>query len=433
MVNEAVDGRRQRGLEIAATTAIARKGDEWIVPSQTLRGKYRVMKGADGFHCTCPDYELRGQTCKHGFAVEFVLRRETKPDGTVIETRAARVTYSQNWPAYNKAQTSEKDQFCTLLRDLVAEVPTPEQKRGRPSLPLADMLFAACYKVYSTVSARRFMSDLRAAATLGLIDRTPHYNSIFNVLDRETLTPILQELITRSALPLKGLETNFAVDSTGFGTQCFYRHYSAKYGHDQYSRDYLKLHVMVGTKTNVIAAAHVSDRDTHDSPILPGLVAETAQRFNVEQISADKGYSSHQNIAAIASVEATPLVAFTGNARGNSKSPLWNKAFHFFQMNRDEFLTQYHKRSKVESTFSAMKRKFGEIIRSKTPTAQRNELLLKVLCHNIVCVIHEMHESGATGLFPALAAKMPSDFISPYELVVQFHERRVSESHRLNA
>jgi hypothetical protein len=111
-----------------------------------------------------------------------VVRRETAPDGTVTETRAARVTYSQNWPAYNKAQTSEKGEFCTLLKDLVSSVPTPEQKRGRPSLPLADMLFAAAFKVYSTVSARRFMTDLIAAASAGLIDKAPHYNSIFSVL-----------------------------------------------------------------------------------------------------------------------------------------------------------------------------------------------------------------------------------------------------------
>ena len=43
-----------------------------------------------------------------------------------------------------------------------------------------------------------------------------------------------------------------------------------------------------------------------------------------------------------------------------------------------------------------MKRKFGDSIRSKSPVAQRNEALLKVLCHNIVCLIHEIHESGAT-------------------------------------
>jgi len=77
------------------------------------------------------------------------------------------------------------------------------------------------------------MTDLRAATANGMIDRTPHYNSIFNILDKPELTPILKDLITRSALPLKAMETNFAVDSTGFGTQNFYRHFSAKYGRDQ--------------------------------------------------------------------------------------------------------------------------------------------------------------------------------------------------------
>src|SRR5215208_7435684 len=163
MLNEATDARRQRGLEIAATANIVRKGNAWSVPSQSLNGRYTVLKAGDELRCSCPDYELRGQTCKHGFAVEFVIRRETAPDGTVTETRAARVTYSQNWPAYNRAQTGEKAQFCTLLRDLVADVHTPEQKRGRPALPLSDMIFAATYKVYSTVSGRRFMSDLRTA------------------------------------------------------------------------------------------------------------------------------------------------------------------------------------------------------------------------------------------------------------------------------
>ena len=63
-----------------------------------------MVKGPEGFQCACPDFELTGRTCKHGYAVEFMLRRETKPDGTVIETRAARVTYSQPWAAYNKAR-----------------------------------------------------------------------------------------------------------------------------------------------------------------------------------------------------------------------------------------------------------------------------------------------------------------------------------------
>lgn len=418
MLNEATDGRRQRGLVIAATQVIAENfgngfnGRGWTVPSQSGPGGYRVVREADGFHCACPDFELTGRTCKHGYAVEFMLRREMRPDGTVIETRAARVTYSQPWAAYNKAQTTEKAQFCTLLRDLVADVPSPEQKRGRPQLPLSDMIFAAAFKVYSTVSGRRFMTDLNAAKDAGMIDKTPHYNSIFNVLDRENLTPILQELITRSALPLKALETDFAVDSTGFGTQCFYRHYSAKYGRQTERRTFVKVHAMIGTRTNVVTAVAITDEHTADSPMLAPLVTETAERFNVQRVSADKAYGSVFNFDLIESLGAQPVVPFRINARDNNKSATWNRLFHYFQFQKDEFLTRYHRRSNVESTFSAMKRKFGDTIRSKSIVAQRNEALLKVLCHNIVCLIHEIHESGAAPMFPALRTQS-GDSITP--------------------
>jgi hypothetical protein len=100
---------------------------------------------------------------------------------------------------------------------------------------------------------------------------------VLNVLDREDLTPILENLITRAALPLRDMETQFAIDSTGFGTQCFYRHFTAKYGHEQTYRDYVKLHAVIGTKTNVIAAAKVTDRNGADSPNLPALATKTAQ------------------------------------------------------------------------------------------------------------------------------------------------------------
>src|SRR6266851_1220630 len=68
----------------------------------------------------------------------------------------------------------------------------------------------------------------RPAATHGFIAKAPCYNSVFNCLEDPAMTPIIKGLITRSALPLRALETDFAVDSTGFGTQNFYRHYSAK-------------------------------------------------------------------------------------------------------------------------------------------------------------------------------------------------------------
>ena len=50
----------------------------------------------------------------------------------------------------------------------------------------------------------------------------------------------------------------------------------------------------------------------------------------------------------------------------------------------------------VESTFSMMKRKFGDSVRSKTAVAIWNEVLAKVLCHKVVVVIHETHELGSS-------------------------------------
>jgi len=70
--------------------------------------------------------------------------------------------------------------------------------------------------------------------------------------------------------------------------------------------------------------------------------------------------------------------------------------YHLFSLNREDYLRHYHKRSNVESTFSAVKRKFGEMVRSKTETAQTNEVLCKFVCQNVTCLISAMYELGIT-------------------------------------
>src|SRR4051812_35928109 len=52
-----MDTREQRGLLIAATCRITKKHDQWIVPSQTGNGSYRVNLNPPPFvpQCTCPD------------------------------------------------------------------------------------------------------------------------------------------------------------------------------------------------------------------------------------------------------------------------------------------------------------------------------------------------------------------------------------------
>jgi hypothetical protein len=66
---------------------------------------------------------------------------------------------------------------------------------GRPALPIADALYGAIFKVYSTFSARRFMSDLRVAQDRGHVFQAVSYNSLLRYLENPAVTPILHELI----------------------------------------------------------------------------------------------------------------------------------------------------------------------------------------------------------------------------------------------
>ncbi len=68
--------------------------------------------------------------------------------------------------------------------------------------------------------------------------------------------------------------------------------------------------------------------------------------------------------------------------------------YHAFAYDRERFLQHYHKRSNVESTFSMIKTKFGDSVMSKSDTGQANEVLCKVLAHNVVVVARAIHELG---------------------------------------
>lgn len=413
--------REQRGLELAKSVNIQPVGKgvgKWIVPSSTGNGRYTVDLNSTIKRCTCPDYETRRCKCKHIFAVEYAIRRQTKTETnnegetvvTEIVTATKRTTYKQNWPAYNAAQTQEKTQFQVLLHDLCKAVPEPIQTFGRPRLPLADMVFSSAFKVYSTVSGRRFMCDLRDAHEKGYMSKMPNHTAIFDYMALPEMTPILHTLIKRSAAPLQAVETDFAVDASGFSTSRTVTWFNTRYGHEQDNKDWIKLHLMCGVKTNVVTSVEISERHAHDSQFFGSLVEDTAQRFKIREVSADKAYSSRANLLTVQSKGGTAYIPFKSNATGEAGGcELWKKMYHFYSLNRDEFLPLYHKRSNAESTFSMIKAKFGDSLRSKSDVAIINEALCKVLCHNICCVIQSVFELGIKADFSDRISSCPQN------------------------
>jgi transposase len=396
------EGRQLRGLEIANTSRITQVSpNSFLVPAQGGPSRYKVKLDDHHPTCSCPDCQTRDVKCKHIWAVEYLLKKAVDKEGRKTITKTVKITYGQDWPNYDKAQTKEREMFLELLGELCQSIPNEKYTFGRPKLSKADMVFCSAFKVYSGYSHRRFTSDMKTAKEKGLISKVPHYTSVSNYLMDEDLTLILKELIVRSSLPLKGIERDFAVDSSGFSTGRFDRWFDYKYGRERVERIWIKTHLMCGVRTNIVTGVELTDAYGSDSPQFEPLVKKTAENFRISEVSADKAYSSKMNLKLVDDLGATPYIPFKTNVSTNparirttnrSGHEIWKKMYHYFQLNNDQFMQHYHKRSNVETTFHMIKSKFGDSVRSKTKVAQMNEVLCKILCHNICVLIQSMFE-----------------------------------------
>lgn len=387
--------RDLRGKAIAEQDNQIKKvgANSFKVKSQSGHGFYEVKDTKEGMTCSCPDFLYRRGRCKHIASIRYYLEVEKDtPHGITYEK--VQLTYKQAWDAYNAAQKEEVKLFDELLSDLVQAIPEPEQTNGRPRLSIHETLFVAIQKVYSQLSSRRAYGLFRNAAERGQIEHTPHFNSPSKLLNNPEITPILHRLVTLSALPVAKIENDFAVDSTGFRTSTFSNYCEDKYGQSK-ERHWLKAHLCAGIKTNIVAAVSITGENGADSPQFGPLIKRTATGFTIDEVSADMAYSSRVNLQTVENIGGKAYIPFKKNATGKAgRSTIWKKMYHHFMLNREEFMEHYHKRSNIEATNAAIKRKFGETLKSKNPVAQVNELLAKIIAYNLTVIIHEIYKHG---------------------------------------
>jgi len=145
-------------------------------------------------------------------------------------------------------------------------------------------------------------------------------------------------------------------------------------------------------KTKIICSAKATGEYSNDSPHFKNL-AQQLNGFDIQEISADKAYNSIDNYNTVKELGGQAYIPYKSNAtascRSGNRGKHWRKMFHYFQLNQEEFLDHYHKRSNVETTFHMIKSKLGDSLKSKNETTQKNELLCKLIAHNIIVLISE--------------------------------------------
>jgi transposase len=403
--DESLGERANRLLKLGFVTR-ALGTASWQVRSESNpHHSYIVRRRYEVWTCSCPAGSV-GSPCKHVAACQ-ILQGETPPEAVVGSHRRS---YRQDWSAYDLGQTQELSLIQRLLSELASTIPEVTRlpgKGGRPPVPEHDQIFGAVFKVWSGKSGRRAGGFWDTAVASDLLERPLGRMTIQRALNREDLTPVLSNLVTLSALPLAGLEEGEAVapDSTGIQTTSFGAWRETSHDEQRFRR-WLKVHAMVGTKTHVVIRALVGDENSGDAPQFAPLLRWTLEAgFRPGSVVADKGYLSKENYRLATELGVEAFIPFKSNSRnrsGTHGSPLaWRKAFYLFQAMRDEFERGYHRRSNVESVFSALKRKFGEDIKSRTSVAQVNEVYCKLIAYNLSVVVHEMFEHGIAPDFTA--------------------------------
>lgn len=321
-----------------------------------------------------------------------------EPKDFINEVEKPKITYGQNWTKYKSYQIEEKDLFLGLMCNMLEGFDIPDgrnnNKKGNQFANIRDIIKYCMIKTYETFSCNRVMSDIRACYRSGMIDNLYNPNIINSYMRKKEFRDILYKLLEFSSLPMSKSEVCFAVDSSGFTSKKYRRWSEDKFLHKASKiRVYRKAHIMSGTRTNIITACKITPYNGADSPQFKDLVYQTRKNFTIVEIYADKAYNSRANLQIAKNAGGKAYIPFKSNTKEASRGCIeWGEMFRLQENNPDFFFGKYHKRSRIESTFSQVKAKFLNWIRSKNEVAMNSEILLKFICHNLCVIIREMKE-----------------------------------------
>ena len=161
-------------------------------------------------------------------------------------------------------------------------------------------------------------------------------------------------------------------------------------------REFIKVHAICSVETNIFTAAAVSGwtgEDSHDTNYFVPLLDRPAKYYSVEHILADKAYLSRVNAESAVMVGAVPVIPTKINTViTDPEDTAWGR---LVARNKDQSAcSPYFMRNNVETVYSTTERLFQKHIRTAHPVAQVNEALCKLLCHNIMVLIHERYKNG---------------------------------------
>jgi hypothetical protein len=237
----------------------------------------------------------------------------------------------------------------------------------------SNKIFCNHQKIILLVLKQKLRTTYRDLVELLKITNIPQQIGLKRIPHHTTLVKFAKKIkpkLLNFLLPFRKAKIT-GVDGTGFEVSNQSRHYQMRTNSHPYRR-YIKTSISADTEKQIILTneIHKSPRnDMKDSYLL-------IKGLQTEKIVGDKAYSSRKFRHFIFNkLKAVPVIPQKKNERKYYVS-LGRKILGF-----DKKI--YHQRSKVETIFSVIKRKYGSALKSRSFAMQKKEVICKLIAYNL--------------------------------------------------
>ena len=186
---------------------------------------------------------------------------------------------------------------------------------------------------------------------------------------------------------------SLAGDSTGYSGNSLVRWFSIRHDQAMTKRGWIKLHSIIDISTRTILDYQVTDGYASDvtwmQPMLDRLDGGSGL------FCLDSAYLARMICDAIADKGWTPRILPKSNTTcKNGGSQSWGEMTRTHRDDLDRFMDEYHQRSIIEAVFGAIKKMYGNHLRSRRRSRQNREVAIRVICYNIEVVARSDIKSG---------------------------------------
>lgn len=146
-----------------------------------------------------------------------------------------------------------------------------------------------------------------------------------------------------------------------------------------------KVHLAVCADLLLVMNWRITNDKRHDCPFFRILIAPIRI---VGYVIADKGYLARVNFQAAFDKGGQGIIPFKKGKKKKSRSsplgfPAWKFAHDFWTVLNGLYMDIYHRRSKIEAVFSALKKRYGDKLNCRSASMRRKEMSLRLIAYNV--------------------------------------------------